>query len=79
MNESNALPLPYSVANSKEGMAQTLFYPQYHFVNHFKSTTTYPTNHCTILKYYQPLEADTPFFTHVKNIWKKYNFADHCY
>ena len=39
INESDALPILSSVANSKEGMTQKSPLTQYSFVNHFKSTT----------------------------------------
>ena len=44
--EAVVLPLPSSIANSKEVVSQMLSYPRYQFVNNFKSTTPYIPIHC---------------------------------
>ena len=64
-----ALPLSSNFSDSKEGMAQMLSFPLYHFVNHFKSTTPYLTNYFTIFRHYHLLQADIPLFIHDNNIW----------
>ena len=71
MNDSNALPIPSSVANSNEGMSHILLFAQYRFFNHFKSTTPYIQMHCTIFQHYHPLDSYIPLFIHGNNIGKK--------
>ena len=78
MNESDDLSMHSSVVESKEGMAQTLSFPQYSFVKHFKLTATYLLIHCPIFQHLYPLEDDSPLFIHNKDIRTKYN-VDHCY
>ena len=66
-----ALLLTPSGAKSNYVMTQTILFPQYRFVNHFKSTTTYLPIHSPIYQHYHPLEACSPLLIHDNNIWKK--------